>query len=145
MSRFLCARFVRSKPGDENAWDFSSDGVSTSTAFPGSDQLSAVVCTGPLFQEVVVNVSASDGVTLRYRLYTGEAHAHVYGNILPCRSCWFTLHFPMSCLKLLSPLPLVAMAITRRPYGLPGDSRPLSSRKGGLLEQVHLDGPIFVA
>lgn len=64
----------------ENSWDFSTNGRGGDSAvpFPGERSAKATVMEGPLFSEVVVSIDAAAGVTLCYRLYADEKHAHVW-------------------------------------------------------------------
>jgi hypothetical protein len=79
--------YYTSKGGSENAWDFSTDGLTTAYDFPGaSSQSVAWLTQGDLFSEIAVSVDAAQGVFLRYRLYAGEAHLHVYASSGPFAS-----------------------------------------------------------
>lgn len=69
----------------ENSWDFSTNGRGGESAvpFPGESSQSATVTRGSLFSEVVATVDQEAGVTVRYRLYAGANHAHVFASSGP--------------------------------------------------------------
>jgi lysosomal alpha-mannosidase len=64
----------------ENSWDFSTNGKGGEAAvpFPGESSQSGTITEGLLFSEVVSTIDAAAGVTVRYRLYAGANHAHVF-------------------------------------------------------------------
>ena len=80
--------YYTSKGGSENAWDFSSDGSTVAHDFPGApaqavEWTAGIGEAGAIFQELAVVVDAAQGARLRYRLYAGEAHLHVFTSVGP--------------------------------------------------------------
>ena len=64
----------------ENSWDFSTNGKGGESAapFPGESSQTGTIARGSLFSEVVTKVDQQAGVTVRYRLFAGADHAHVF-------------------------------------------------------------------
>ena len=75
----------RTDPKLENSWDFSTGGNGHDSAvpFPGESSQSGTIIRGPLFSEVATTIDAQAGVTLRYRLYRGQNHAHLFSSSGP--------------------------------------------------------------
>ena len=70
----------QSLENSENSWDFTTNGGGSNSAipFPGVAQQHATVARGAIFDEVTVTIDASQGISLRYRLYHGTStYAHV--------------------------------------------------------------------
>lgn len=70
--------FYSSNQGDENAWDFSTDGSTTLASFPSLVPQNALLITGPVYSEVTVNVDAAQGTTIRWRLYANNPGLYVH-------------------------------------------------------------------
>ena len=64
----------------ENSWDFSTNGNGggSAKAFAGERTQSATLTAGKLFSELRTTVDAAAGITIRYRLYAGAEHAHIF-------------------------------------------------------------------
>ena len=75
----------QTKEGTENSWDFSTNGNGGDSAkpFDGEKTQSGMVTRGPLFSEVITTIDIEANVTVRYRLYTGANHVHVFASSGP--------------------------------------------------------------
>ena len=75
----------QTQEGTENSWDFSTNGNGADSAkpFAGEKTQSATITRGPLFSEVSTSIDASVGVALRFRLYAGDNHVHVFASSGP--------------------------------------------------------------